>query len=140
MSENATRNRSREDVRRYNTAWVKKRRAEDPEYNKRSLDAVKKWRQSPKGRLFQYKRDAKKDGREWQLTDEEATFMFRSSCHYCGTQPKTSGGIDRKDNERGYVRDNTVPCCRKCNTAKRQRSYAEFMQWIDRIKENTKNK
>lgn len=42
-------------------------------------------------------------------------------------------GIDRIDSEVGYTKENTVPCCKYCNTAKNTMSYNEFIEWIKRV-------
>jgi hypothetical protein len=36
-------------------------------------------------------------------------------------------GIDRIDSNLGYSRDNCVPCCKRCNLAKRKMSYGDFL-------------
>lgn len=45
------------------------------------------------------------------------------NCHYCRTELNTDirkkwRSFDRKDNNRGYERDNVVVCCNSCNTVK----------------------
>jgi hypothetical protein len=42
-------------------------------------------------------------------------------------------GLDRVDNNRGYEKDNIVPCCETCNKAKLQMSLGEFLNWIKRV-------
>jgi hypothetical protein len=44
----------------------------------------------------------------------------------------TYNGIDRIDNSQGYIIDNVVPCCTKCNIAKGRQSIQEFKEWIYR--------
>lgn len=38
-------------------------------------------------------------------------------------------GIDRIDNAKGYTIENSVTCCKRCNFAKRNMSYDEFISW-----------
>lgn len=75
---------------------------------------------------------------EWHLTLDEYKTLVTSDCFYCGAPPsqKPKGvlvehlkrnGIDRKDNETGYVWDNCVPCCASCNREKRAQSVEEFI-------------
>jgi len=45
-------------------------------------------------------------------------------------------GIDRIDNLKGYLKNNIVPCCKFCNTAKSSMSQTEFKEWINRVYEN----
>ena len=58
--------------------------------------------------------------RRWELTDEYATLLFKSSCYYCGKVPQESNwnGIDRKDNNECYTIKNSRSCCKLCNMMK----------------------
>lgn len=94
-----------------------------------------------------YKSHAKKANRPWELTDAQASALFRSACHYCGVPPSNSrknpaksggapfvyNGIDRVDPSVGYLASNVVACCKMCNFAKRHIPYAEFMAWVKRL-------
>ncbi len=50
--------------------------------------------------------------------------LILMNCHYCGRPPANVmegywySGLDRKDNERGYLVKNVVPCCHPCNSIK----------------------
>jgi len=44
-------------------------------------------------------------------------------------------GIDRKNSLKGYLKDNSVACCKYCNTAKNTMTQKEFMQFIKRVYE-----
>lgn len=105
----------------------------DPIKRGAALDKRRAYARSPVGRIANYKCQAKMKDREWSLTDEVATALFRSACHYCGLPPDPLNGIDRKDNDQGYYEDNCLACCSQCNYAKRNLSYADFWAWIDRI-------
>lgn len=100
-----------------------------------------------------YKAQAKKRGKTFDLTIEEASELFREKCFYCGDSPKntmihkrgnhksekqmvTYQGIDRVDPEFGYVLHNIVPCCSHCNYAKRKMTHGEFIDWISRVYKN----
>jgi 5-methylcytosine-specific restriction endonuclease McrA len=94
-----------------------------------------------------YQKGAKKRGHEFALTVEQMEKLFRGNCYYCGRLPeqikKTHhrthsssyiyNGIDRVDNSRGYVPENVVSCCDKCNKAKLQMSHDDFLDLIFRI-------
>lgn len=93
-----------------------------------------------------YIRSAQDRGYEWKLTDEEFDRLTSENCHYCGRQPSNVSkskksnngtfvysGIDRMDNTKGYISNNVVSCCKKCNMAKRNMPYEEFMVWIKDI-------
>lgn len=51
------------------------------------------------------------------------------SCHY----NYFYNGIDRKDNDIGYVIENCVSCCDECNKAKRNMLYEKWIAYLDRI-------
>lgn len=88
--------------------------------------------------------DAKRRSKPFTLTYEEfLEFTKKPTCHYCGTtlawEPhlrainKTRNtraiyNLDRKDNSLGYVKENLVECCGRCNAGKGERfSYAEWV-------------
>lgn len=73
--------------------------------------------------------------------------LIIQDCHYCGTSPKNMradykgltvkrNGIDRKNNNRGYLKSNLLPCCKICNRAKREMSYEDFIKWIKNLKDS----
>ena len=93
-----------------------------------------------------YKSQAKKRNKTFELTYEQAFKLFKSNCYYCNTFPsniktlhkhkETSykyQGIDRIDPKEGYTSINTVPCCSKCNYAKRDYTQEEFYSWIESV-------
>ena len=44
-------------------------------------------------------------------------------------------GIDRIDSKEGYSKENCVPCCKFCNTAKNTMSVNDFLLWVKRVYE-----
>ena len=82
--------------------------------------------------------------------------LLKSPCSYCGLeyskeiedrlseskkQKRLSdyvlkcNGIDRIDSSKGYTVENSVACCKYCNTAKNTMSVDEFLKWIGRVYE-----
>lgn len=49
-------------------------------------------------------------------------------------------GVDRVDNALGYTPDNCVPCCSRCNYAKRAMPRGEFENWLMSAKESLQRK
>lgn len=98
-------------------------------------------------RIFKaYIRGAEKRGHVFELTKDEFKELVASNCAYCGIPPSTVSspskrgnftynGVDRVDNNLGYISDNVVSCCRWCNSAKGTRNYDEWIDWLDRIAE-----
>lgn len=54
-------------------------------------------------------------------------------CHYCDTVGNPFVGIDRKNNEPYYRVENSLPCCKRCNKAKCDDSYSDFMMYLEQI-------
>lgn len=88
---------------------------------------------------------AEKRGLEWGLTKEEIKALSSQPCYYCGIEPSqvvkgsrlngnyVYNGLDRLDNNKGYISSNVVASCKHCNYSKRARSIDEFKSWIQRI-------
>jgi len=98
-------------------------------------------------RLFaRYKQGAKKRGLAFELSLRHFLAFTSAVCHYCGSAPEKEerhepsvykyNGIDRKDNTKGYLLDNCLPCCWKCNNAKGSLSYQDFLEMITKISRN----
>jgi 5-methylcytosine-specific restriction endonuclease McrA len=79
--------------------------------------------------MARYRIDAQKRGHSFELTKEQFIKLVDSECFYCGVRDSQFithrenekhyfNGIDRIDNRNGYVIDNVVSCCKKCNTKK----------------------
>lgn len=83
--------------------------------------------------LSQYKKNANKRDYEFKLSLDEFIELIYNDCYYCGAKPNNKytyisgnireeflyNGIDRVDNTKGYIKNNVVSCCSKCNTLKR---------------------
>jgi hypothetical protein len=78
-----------------------------------------------------YRNGACRRGYEWNLSIDQFLYITDKPCDYCGIVP--AKGIDRQDNSQGYLPDNSVPCCKPCNLAKRDMSKTEFLNWVARI-------
>ena len=90
-----------------------------------------------------YKAQAKRRKIEWKLSEQDFKKIVDQDCFYCGAAPvpkihrhrKPNGhypvnGIDRLDNSIGYTSENSIPCCKICNMAKRDMSQKDFIHWI----------
>lgn len=94
-----------------------------------------------------YKRGARTRGLVFTLTKEEFRQLTSQNCYYCGTSPQRKhlamrkvhghyiyNGLDRIDNNLGYMLKNIVPSCKICNYAKKNVPQNEFIAWINRLK------
>ena len=89
-------------------------------------------------------------GLAFELSYEELLELINADCTYCGERPSrikkrgkhryTFNGIDRVDNDKGYVEGNVVTCCSICNRAKYTLECADFEAWIERLMECQSNR
>lgn len=99
-----------------------------------------------------YKHTSKIKNLPFNLTKEDFKILTSQNCHYCGAIPKkirktgiienggyAHNGVDRKNNDIGYIVDNCLPCCSICNYLKRAKGYEEFINLIYKISEHRKN-
>lgn len=105
----------------------------------------KKWPGNPaiNSILAQYKNAARSRKLDWSLSHDEATHLLTQPCYWCGQSPSREvrsrshsgivGGIDRRNNDLGYVAGNCVSCCKVCNIAKASLTELEWTGWLERI-------
>lgn len=87
-------------------------------------DRIHLWNQertrSLRGQWTTLRAQARKRKVEVSITFEHFCELRASNrCHYCyANLPEAGSGIDRKDNSKGYIAGNCVPCCDTCNRTK----------------------
>lgn len=73
-----------------------------------------------------------------EISPAEYKALIAGNCAYCGALPTNwtkwedgpaiqYNGVDRVDNERGYLFDNLVPCCKLCNQFKSKLTAQQFI-------------
>lgn len=119
-----------------------------PNKNKRSVDTTYNL-------IFGgYKRGAVARELEFKLDIEQFKSFLHKNCYYCDSEPSnlyavknkdgevraglpvTYNGIDRLNNNIGYVYDNCITCCDTCNKMKHAYGYDFFLSHIKKIYEN----
>jgi len=88
-------------------------------------------KRSVQGRFKRGVDSAKKRNLSWNITLEQwQNLIIDNKCHYCnGALPETGCGLDRTNNNLGYMIGNVVPCCTDCNTLKSNIfTYEEFSE------------
>jgi hypothetical protein len=97
-----------------------------------------------------YKKDAKYRKICFDLSFEVFLKTTRKNCFYCNIEPYTLmdrkykgksrhkeiyvyNGLDRYNNDIGYIDTNIVPCCQDCNYAKLDMSTSAFIELIRAI-------
>lgn len=118
--------------------YIKEKNKKYYQDNKESFrKRMEKHRFSLNGQFHEYKKRAKKGNKEFLLTEEECKPFFETNCFYCNDLIKGLG-IDRIDNEKGYIKGNIVPCCSQCNFMKYTYSQEQFFNKIKKIVKNLK--
>jgi hypothetical protein len=78
-------------------------------------------------------------GLVFNLSKLQCSELMCAPCNYCGRlfDPSINyyNGIDRIDNNIGYILSNSVSCCKYCNFAKNNMTIESFILWIKRIKD-----
>jgi hypothetical protein len=93
-----------------------------------------------------YKNSAKSRNIVFDINKELFKKITSSNCYYCGNEPFLEhkravfkngyykfNGIDRINNNLGYVPSNIVPCCKNCNKAKQTMSEKLFLEYAEKI-------
>ena len=91
------------------------------------------------------KAGALKRGIEWNLSEETFLKLNQMPCAYCGDLLTntdsgvrrhggyTYNGVDRVNNDKGYIEGNVVSSCYVCNLFKGTLTVDQFKQWIKDI-------
>lgn len=148
-----------EKLQRFKCLYYKCYRAQYPEeigVDPRRLEHG----EASKRKLFrEYKKQAKVRKLKYELSLDDFTKLTSGNCHYCNGEPQqsymaTSGprinksgtiivghgfgpyvynGIDRLDSNIGYILDNCVSCCKRCNYMKYTQTVEEFLDHVAKI-------
>lgn len=99
---------------------------------------------------IRYKNSARYRNIPFELTKHDLKALIDLHCHYCNNPPKqvyayckgshgyiTYNGIDRINNDIGYVAGNIVPCCYVCNRMKGNMIKQEFLEHIRNVINHT---
>ena len=81
-----------------------------------------------------YVKGAKNRGIHFVLSKKHFQELIVKPCFYCNHQKAGEvNGIDRIDNQKGYIEDNVVPCCETCNVLKGSQHPQEFIDKMQAI-------
>ena len=121
----------------YQRSFRAREKAKGPEYAKRHVADVMKYHTTTKrgminARFAIYRINARKRDISFDLTKEEFSLFWQKPCWYCDCEIKTLG-IDRIDNNRGYVLGNVLPCCKLCNWSKSNGTQEDFLARCRRV-------
>ncbi len=92
----------------------------------------KRYKSSSSSKFKAYKEGAKQRNLEFRLTYKDFLSFWQKPCGYCGDKIETIG-LDRINNEKGYMLGNIMSCCRKCNRMKGRLLQEEFINHCRKI-------
>lgn len=124
--------KNREHQRLYRKKNREKVREMKKRYKHKELEYKLLYNKTPRGKYQKYKSGARRRSHTFGLTLKDFETFWGKPCHYCGASIETIG-LDRKNNNLGYIIENVVSCCTKCNDFKRRKSYDNFMENCIRI-------
>jgi len=83
----------------------------------------------------EYKKRAENKSLLFELTTEEYNTITKSQCYLCGRESceKYKNGIDRVDNNLGYIMSNVKACCASCNYIKKNMELGELFDKMTEI-------
>lgn len=120
----------------YNKSKKGKERSKRYIKSEKGKKSVKKYFNRFKGKYAKYKTSAKLRNLKFNLTLKEFKELIEQPCYYCKDAKKI--GIDRGDNNKGYILSNCVPCCAMCNKTKNNLYTKEEFMIIGRAIEKIK--
>jgi hypothetical protein len=116
--------------------YKKMRKVEDKRNRKCALEGFI----NPDGYYNRYKYDANRRNIDFHLSLQEFITIVSQKCNYCGLYNESQfNGIDREDNNVGYIVDNCVSACSNCNLMKSNYEVSKFMEHIHAISEYQKS-
>jgi hypothetical protein len=83
----------------------------------------------------EYKKRADNKSLLYDLTTEEYNTITKSQCYLCSrnSREKYKNGIDRVDNNLGYIMSNVKACCASCNYIKKNMELGELFDKMTEI-------
>lgn len=84
---------------------------------------------------FGYMESAEKRGYEFKITNEQYNIIIKDNCYLCGKSNSEThnNGIDRVNNNIGYVFENCKSCCGSCNMLKKNYELNELLKKLINI-------
>lgn len=121
--------KNKESINQRNKAWKKANRgqylAQQREYNRAYHKTIP-------GKYREYKQSAFRRNYTWALSKEAFAQYWQVPCYYCGDEIDTIG-IDRINNDLGYIESNIVSCCSVCNRAKDTMSKEQYIEHCKKV-------
>lgn len=133
------------------------------QYNRRPRKNIKTPIEAVFNTLYRsYKHSARFREIEFSIDYDSFCQLVLEPCYHCGNNPEpynpyisgshavsetrkreawiVKNGIDRLDNNRGYVKDNCVPCCSTCNYSRQDSTVSAWVEHCQRIVNHHRSK
>lgn len=126
----------RPDRKAYNTKWAKSHRIHLRSYDStRYYSKRREQLKSAKYRHLQYKARARRSNFLFELTLDQFAQLTAQKCTWCGeySAGKEFCGLDRIDNNLGYIVENVRPFCEMCNKIKLAHSEDFVIEHLKKI-------
>ena len=128
--------RNKDKIKEYKKNYYKENidriKKRQKEYSEKNKDKRIKHQSTPKYKFNAYWNGAKARNIFWGLSLEQFIEFWQKPCIYCGDSIKTIG-LDRINNNLGYIKDNIVSCCEVCNRMKMKYTVEEFINKCRKI-------
>lgn len=82
-----------------------------------------------------YRYRAKRNSLEFTIPQSVFVLLLDQECYYCKTD-KAEMGVDRIDNNEGYISGNCISSCWNCNRAKSDMPSTDFIEYLKRFNPN----
>lgn len=109
-------------------------------FKQNNQESIKKYSsdyiKTEKGKYRTLKGSAIKRDYDVSISFDEFKEIISKPCAYCGEKDKRIG-IDRINNDIGYILENCNPCCKYCNMMKKDMILDEFIEHIQKIYKHT---
>ena len=120
------------------------------QYLRKNADQAKKWREANPDKCAEnaemiknsihhqfttYTRSSVVRGVSFELSKEQFAEIVQKPCYFCGecTTECSINGVDRRDSNKPYTPENTLPCCKMCNMMKNTLNEYTFLKRIEHI-------
>lgn len=121
-----------------NTCVLEKTKASPNYKNKRITTTIKKqFDKTLSRKISNFLKDAKLRSKAVEFTYAEVGVLMKQSCNYCGNA-EGYNGLDRVDSSLGYLKTNTVPCCKMCNWGKNTLSTTAYIEHCEKVISHTR--
>ena len=120
-----------EEFLKHNAEDAKRWRDNNPE---KMTDNNKKRKENIDIHYSNYQRTAGNKNLQFEFTIDEFKELVKMPCHYCGQiEEKGFNGIDRINQQNGYITNNCVSCCQMCNFMKNTATATVFVRRAEHI-------